>query len=323
MNPTWDEIFTVILPPVERLEVSVYSRNLLTADDLAGVGLIDLSLGTRLRSRLVDHQTHDLYVELEPQGRVLLRLVLEGEQEGVGFWFRKTNERLIRTRDAILRLVTEKITTYISQVLSKAIKDNEAAAIPSTSFFQSLTAAVKYSDFTASGKSINEPMREKDALEALAPILDYLEKNLETICSQLPQELSQGVLERIWAEIVNIATNILVPPLFGLHSQTYLLVRQSSFIKISLVLLRDFLNGGGGELGLSFSKLDTPSYLEVQELLGVYHFGLQRLRRDYEQSTLRGKEKELVLRLVRLLAGKNSDDSVWFEEQIAHRKSKQ
>jgi C2 domain len=109
LNPNWDESHSVILPPIERLEVAVFSKNLLTSDDIAGSATIDLSIGTKLRRKLVDLQTHDVFVELEPQGRVLLRLKLEGEEEDVDFWFRRTNERLIRTRDSFLRSLTTKV----------------------------------------------------------------------------------------------------------------------------------------------------------------------------------------------------------------------
>ena len=109
LNPNWDESHSVILPPIERLEVAVFSKNLLTSDEIAGSATIDLSYGTRLRRKLVDLQTHDVFVELEPQGRVLLRLKLEGEEEDVDFWFRRTNERLIRTRDSFLRSLTAKV----------------------------------------------------------------------------------------------------------------------------------------------------------------------------------------------------------------------
>ena len=109
VNPTWDETHTVILPPVDRLEVAVFSKNLLTSDEVDGTAVIDLAVGTRLRKKLADYQTHDVYLELEPQGRVLLRLTMEGEKEDVDFWFRRTNERLIRTRDTFLRSLTAKV----------------------------------------------------------------------------------------------------------------------------------------------------------------------------------------------------------------------
>lgn len=90
--------------------MAVFSKNLLTADEVAGTAIIDLSPGSRLRRRLMDNQTHDVYVELEPQGRLLLRITMEGEQEDVDFWFRRSNERLIRVRDDFIRSLTAKVT---------------------------------------------------------------------------------------------------------------------------------------------------------------------------------------------------------------------
>jgi hypothetical protein len=109
LNPTWEETFSVILPPIQRLEVAIFSKNLLSADEVCGTAIIDLGIGSRLRRKLFDHQTHDLYIELEPQGRVLVRLTMEGEEEDVDYWFRRTNERLLRTRDSLLRSLTEKV----------------------------------------------------------------------------------------------------------------------------------------------------------------------------------------------------------------------
>ncbi|KAJ1561542.1 hypothetical protein HK096_004316, partial [Nowakowskiella sp. JEL0078] len=74
VNPQWDEKFQVMLPPVYKLEVIAYSRNLISADQLAGRAEIPLARSQyALKPLLEDHQTHDVVVELEPQGRVLLR----------------------------------------------------------------------------------------------------------------------------------------------------------------------------------------------------------------------------------------------------------
>ncbi|KAJ3258354.1 hypothetical protein HK103_003642 [Boothiomyces macroporosus] len=320
LNPTWDENFTVILPPVQRLEVAIFSKNLLTADEVAGTAIIDLSVGTRLRRKLLDHQTHDVYVELEPQGRVLLRLTMEGEEEDVDFWFRRTNERLIRTRDAFLRSLVAKVAPHTKDVLTKAIKDNEAAVIPETSWIKSLTAAVQYSDKTNAGHSINAPVSENDAVVALQPLIEYLEKNLETLCSQIPKEMAQEVISRIWVDSLLVASNSLIPPLFGLHSQKVLNVRQVSMIKTCIAIIRDFLHGDGGEFGLPFSTLDSPLYQDLRELISMYHFEFEKLKREYELSLLGGKDKETILRLVRLKAEKDSTELKWIESQLVRRR---
>jgi hypothetical protein len=111
INASWNEAFQCILPPVDKLEILVNSKNLISSDETIGVCDIDLSRGTRLRRKLDDHQTHDLFGELEPQGRVLIRLTLEGEDEDVGYWFRKTRERLGRTRDDFMRTLTVRVSS--------------------------------------------------------------------------------------------------------------------------------------------------------------------------------------------------------------------
>jgi hypothetical protein len=117
VNPTYNDSFQVILPPVLRLEVAIFSKNLLTADEVTGTAIIDLSPGSRLRRRIVDNQTHDVYVELEPQGRLLLSITMDGEQEDVDFWFKRTNERLIRVRDHFLRSLTANVFLFKIRLL--------------------------------------------------------------------------------------------------------------------------------------------------------------------------------------------------------------
>jgi hypothetical protein len=124
LNPTWDETFQCILPLVDRLEIMSYSRNLITSDELMGKSTIDLSRNSRMKRKLEDHQTHDTYLELEPQGRVLIRLTLEGGDEDVDFWFRRSRERLGRMRDDYVRALTAKVFVYlmISRFLRMLVK---------------------------------------------------------------------------------------------------------------------------------------------------------------------------------------------------------
>ncbi|KAJ3053773.1 hypothetical protein HK102_011647, partial [Quaeritorhiza haematococci] len=60
LNATYDEVFQCILPPVSLLDVSIFSKNLITSDELAGKASIDLGRGTRLKRKLGDHHTHDV-----------------------------------------------------------------------------------------------------------------------------------------------------------------------------------------------------------------------------------------------------------------------
>ncbi|KAJ8328778.1 hypothetical protein QVD99_004525 [Batrachochytrium dendrobatidis] len=319
VNPTWDETFQIIFPPISQLEIQCWSRNLITFDELIGTALIDLSSRTRLRRKLVDNQTHDIFVELEPQGRLLLRLTMEGEQEDVAFWFRRTNERLIRTRDDFLRSVVAKISPYIKEVISKALKDLEAVPVKA-GFFSSLTTAVQYSNLTAAGASIDTSVTELDTDVYLAPLMDYLNKNLEILCSLLSPPMAQEVIKRAWEDALVVIESVLVPGLYGQIESTRRVLnrRQVSLLKWSLSILRDFFHADGQGMGLPMSVLDTRKYVDISHLNECYFNELTVLKREYEVSANSGRDCGLILRLIRFRferdEGANASVSGWRDE---------
>lgn len=192
--------------------------------------------------------------------------------------------------------------------------------VASASFFQSFTTPVKYSEFTESGKNINDPVEEQDAVIALKPLIEYLEKNLATICNQLPPSMAQAVIEKLWIDTLSVAVNEMVPTLFGSHIHKHLVPRQKSMLQTCLVVFRDFLHGDGGEFGLPFEKLDSPSYIALTELFSFYHAPVSTIQEEYDRALSEGVYKELLLRLVRLLAAKESSDAAWIETQITLRR---
>ena len=109
LNPTWAESFRSIIPPIEQIYIEIYSKNKITADQLIGTSSVNLQKGYSLRNQLSDHHTHDVFIEMSPQGRILTRFTLEGDKEDVEFWFTKTKERLGRTKDDFARALTVKV----------------------------------------------------------------------------------------------------------------------------------------------------------------------------------------------------------------------
>ncbi|KAI9009533.1 hypothetical protein BC832DRAFT_590887 [Gaertneriomyces semiglobifer] len=326
INPNWDETFEVILPPVSKLEFAVLSKNILTADELAGKAVVDLSRGTRLRRKLADHQTHDVYVELEPQGRLMVRLTMEGGGEDVEFWFRRCKERLARARDDFVRALNGRIIPHVREDIHKCIKSHEAVPLPSQNFFTKLTASVQYSNVTASGKPIDEKVTEVEANDSLDPLIDYLNHNLSVLNDYLSPRMSQEVIRRCWDDIVNILESILVPPLFGPieASRRVLNRRQVSMASFTLQLLKSFFHAGGD--GVVLKLLESRKYNQVVELLEWYALDVPRLKKEYEQGLLRGRDREGVLRLVRVkvekaLEGEERDEGrKWVESMLIRRK---
>ncbi|KAJ3022360.1 hypothetical protein HKX48_006394 [Thoreauomyces humboldtii] len=331
INPTWDETFEVILPPVTKIEVAVLSKNLLAGDEFAGKAIVDLSQGTRLRRKLNDHLTHDVYVEMEPQGRVLVRFTMEGGDEDVDFWFRRSKERLGRMRDDFVRALTARIIPYAREEIIRVIKSHEAVPVPSKSFFSSLTTAVQYSNVTATGASIDDSLSDGDADVALDPLIEYLNKNLGTLDVYLSERMSQEVIRRCWDEIVAVVEWTLVPPLYGPieRDRRILNRRQSSMASATLRLLKDFFHADGN--GVTNRLLETRKFTQVSALVDAeYHTDVPRLRREYEKELLRGRDREHVLRLVRVKIEKDEahgftnaqleEARQWIDAQLTRRK---
>jgi Ca2+-dependent lipid-binding protein len=111
INPVWKETFEASLSNAEKLEVYVYSKNnnMLFSDELLGSTILDIKIGTEIRRRIASRKSQILFIDLEPQGRLMIEVLNEGEPEDTNYWFRKTRARLIRAKDEFLRNMTEKV----------------------------------------------------------------------------------------------------------------------------------------------------------------------------------------------------------------------
>ncbi|KAJ3063359.1 hypothetical protein HDU98_000827 [Podochytrium sp. JEL0797] len=328
INPVWDESFSTLLPPVSHLDVYIYSRNLLQ-DELCGKSVIDLSGRlSRLRQKLADHHTHDVYIAFEPQGRGLVRMTLEGEQEDVDYWFRNSRERLKRTQNDLLRALTAKISPYLKEVILKCVKEHEAVAM-NRGFFNS---TVQYSNQTSGGVPIDQLVSPTEADIALSPLTEYLNKNLETLCRSLSMPMVHQVIKLLWDEVLVDIEYVLIPPLYGQLETTrrFLNKRQVSLCGWALSILRAFLHADGEELGLAFRVLDNRKYLDLNNLMTAYFNELPRIKREYELSFVNGREKEMLLRLVRVrierqeefTPAEREDGRKWVDVQLAKRRDR-
>jgi hypothetical protein len=202
-------------------------------------------------------------------------------------------------------------------MIEKTISDNEAVIIPSNSFFTSFTAPVQYSDATATGKSITRKVRYEEAIEAVEPLSDYLEKNFTTLCDELPQDMSKVAIERLWSICITILTNIIVPQLFGPHKNKPLNIRQISMVKKVSEILRDLFHGDGGEFGLSFQTIESKIYKEYLGLMEFYEKEEEEVKQEYEGMLKKGSENELLLRLIRLRFVGTDE---WIEKKLLLRR---
>jgi hypothetical protein len=289
VNPRWDETFQTSIAPTKTLEVCVYNKSsFLSADAIIGKKEI------KFNSRWCDHQTHELIVKLEPQGRLLIRITMEGEGEDLQFFFKKSKLRLMRTSNDFIRELVYRITPYIKEVFTKIIKSNETQNTHQLANAYTMSTAVP---LTVSGRVANKTVPQEEIEKELLPITDYLNKNLDTLCNNLSSKMAQKVILEIWYEILNLFENLMIPQLYGVieRDRKILNIRQISIIESSLTILFDFFNSDGDELGIPKAKLtEFPIYDEIKLIIRDYQLKIDEIIEQYEKT-----QKIYLLRILR------------------------
>ncbi|KAI8351236.1 hypothetical protein EDC96DRAFT_599590 [Choanephora cucurbitarum] len=196
LNPRWDQVFDIWLKD-ETVDVLalVYDEDVIGADEECGG--VWFKLGP---SYYGDFQTHELVLNFNPQGKLILRISMEGEKDDIQFWFGKAFRVLKRAENDAAGLIVDKMSGYFRQILSRKSLDKLLGK--ERSFFSSFSRSSKHVDPTL-----------QDCEDAIAPLLDYLEVNLKTLNDNLSETNMQLVILRIWREILLCLENVLLPPL--------------------------------------------------------------------------------------------------------------
>jgi len=96
--------------------VSVRDRALIGKHDI--VGRAYLCLDPR---RFSDFLAHELWMDLDTQGRILVRVSMEGEKDDIQFYFGRAFRSLKRAEGDMLRIFIDKVCFGICQQASKLI----------------------------------------------------------------------------------------------------------------------------------------------------------------------------------------------------------
>ncbi|KAJ3123539.1 hypothetical protein HK098_001842 [Nowakowskiella sp. JEL0407] len=325
LAPTWDEPHEILLPPITELIVNVNSKNLITQDDLIGTTVLEFGKNSRLRKKIGDFQTHEVALELQPQGRIVVRVGMVGEGEDLGFWVRRSKLRLERVRDDFVRVLATRIVQNIRIYIVRFLKMEEAVPLPSKTLF-ALSAPL--SNLTASGVVITVPISRSELPTYLTPITNNLDKNFSTLCDSLLPALSQKTITLVWTELLTSFQSVLVPGLYGSFSIKLMNPRQVSLISLLLSSLKEFFHADGEGLGLSMSTLESRKYMRILLVLKYYDIGLERVKFEYEKGK-EGRDVVELLMLIRLRVereemteGDRIEGRKWVEEMTRRRSSK-
>ncbi|CEH19367.1 GRAM DOMAIN-CONTAINING PROTEIN 4 [Ceraceosorus bombacis] len=278
-DPRWDEAFDI---PVEKqmwLAATVWDRKLVGDHVLCGRAYL------RLDPRyFADHLAHELWLDLDTQGKLLTRVSMEGEKDDILFHFGRAFRSLKRCESDMIRIIVDKMSIFIRQCLSRQVLKSlvRTSGINLDKALGNVKAlyAQALASTNVNGPSIppvqaDLPKKQRPAqltdqeIEgAILPLLDYLDECLATLKGNLSESESLLVLTKVWKEVLNTIDAILLPPLSDAPSDMpQLSGKEVEVVFKWLSMLRNYFNAYDEETGIAhgvpLEVLQGPKYREI------------------------------------------------------------
>lgn len=278
-DPRWDEVFDIPVDNNIWLAATVWDRKLVGDHNLCGRAYLRLD-----PKYFSDFLNHELWLNLDTQGRLLLRVSMEGEKDDILFYFGRAFRSLKRAEGDMVRIIVDKMSVFIRQCLSRSVlkslvrtsginldkalgnvKALYAQALASTSANSSVIPPV---EAEMPKKQRVQQLTDQEIEAAILPLLDYLDECLGTLKSSLSETESLLVLTKVWKEVLNAIDGILLPPLSEATSDmTQLSGREVEVVFKWLSMLRNYFNAfdeeSGTAQGVPLEVLQGPKYREI------------------------------------------------------------
>lgn len=129
LNPRWDE--TVDITTQGSLNVIATTWDWDTLGDHDYVGRTSLKLDP---SHFGDFLPREYWLDLDTQGRILLRVSMEGERDDIQFYFGKAFRTLKRTERDMTRKITDKVSTHFRAMNGRSLTRKSSLLTLTTAF---------------------------------------------------------------------------------------------------------------------------------------------------------------------------------------------
>lgn len=290
LNPRWDETVDITTQGPLNIIATIWDWDALGDHDC--VGRTSLKLDP---SHFRDFMPREYWLDLDTQGRLLLRVSMEGERDDIQFYFGKAFRTLKRTERDMTRKITDKVSTtptamtvtktpqlssYIHHCLSRrALRSLLSRGI-------TISAVSSYFQRTRP-QSVAQGPTQADITNALKPLFTYFNENFAIMKQTLTDSAMVMVMTRLWKEVLVTIESLLVPPLSDKLSQQRPLTMQELDIVFKwLQLLFDFFHAVDEDTGISngvpLDILKSPKYHELQNLNFFYFESTENLIRTSE-----------------------------------------
>ncbi|KAH8792592.1 hypothetical protein BGZ57DRAFT_849033 [Hyaloscypha finlandica] len=278
LNPRWDESVDITVSGALNIIATIWDWD--TFGDHDYVGRTSLKLDP---THFSDYMPREYWLNLDTQGRLLLRVSMEGERDDIQFFFGKAFRLLKRTERDMTRKITDKLTSQLSQYINASLCHDALKSVLN----RGITVAAVTS-LWKNRQSVAPTTTQQDIENALKPLFNYFDENFAIMKQTLTDASMVMVMTRLWKEVLLALEGILVPPLSDKPSIQRPLTQQEMDVVFKwLELLFDFFHARDDEtgeaMGVPADVLKSPKYSELATLNFFYFDTTDNLIRTSER----------------------------------------
>ena len=139
LNPRWDETVDIMTQGPLNIIATVWDYDTLGDHDCVGRTSIKLD-----PSHFSDFMPREYWLDLDTQGRLLLRVSMEGERDDIQFYFGKAFRTLKRTERDMTRNITDKVCR------ASHLRSRPTDVVPALRIYSSLSVSTCSEEFVIS-----------------------------------------------------------------------------------------------------------------------------------------------------------------------------
>lgn len=235
LNPVWDEEFEVETASdnLKVISATVWDHSSkFGSHDLCGRALLQLD-PKKFRN---DGIPEEIVRDLDIQGTICFEVSLESEKNDAIFSIGRANRSLARTMERTYTLIVDKFSRFITFAISrntlKTICGNNGARKPT----------------------------KEEAYDAIVPLFDYLNQNLQVLAAVLNNDILLKVMVQAWKVLLTSADNLLLPALASVRNSNLLSKSNATWqnsLSNAVANVTNTINVAGFGRVLSHNEVDT------------------------------------------------------------------
>ena len=280
LNPQWNETVDITVTQPLMIVATIWDWD--TFGDHDFVGRTSFKLDPR---HFNDYLPREFWLNLDTQGRMLLRISMEGERNDIQYHFGKAFRYLRRTEKDMVRKITDKLVAEIN------------AAISVETLRELLNPGIGASITSLWNKRAAAPLiTNADKTAVIRPLLTYFDDNFEIMKLTLTGPTMIAVMARLWKEVLSAIESLLVPPLSDKPSTKKPLNQQEQDVvflwKEELFKFFNARDETGVEFGVPETVLKSPKWHDLGGLCFFYNEPTDELTRESERMAAAAHQRQ-------------------------------